>query len=258
MSEPGAIMGEPASAEEAGARVAAAPIRRGAPLGPLVFFLVLVVLGTLAVTALVVPPRRTSGLPDDPDVAAARALLHDRAALRGTGSLRLESALLGDAMHGDPVTPPGAEDLARARRHLEAARRRHPFDARVRAALGALDLVMLRLASAERRYREALDLSPEYAEARLGMGVVLAVRAATEGDPSRVRGLRLRALAQWRAVPAGDPARDAALYNGAITLAEAGWLAEAERWAGEFQALDPGSRWSDTVRAALEAARRSE
>lgn len=256
MTEPGASIGEPASAKEAGTREAdAATIPRGVPLGPLVFFLVLLLLGTLAVTTLVVPPRRTSGLPDDPDVAAARALLHDRVPPRGAGSYRLESALLGEGAGGDHLPVPGAGELTRAQRHLEAARRRHPFDPRVRASLGALDLVMLRFVPAERRYREALDLSPEYAEARLGLGVVLAVRAATEGDPGRARGLRLRALAQWRAVPGDDPSGDAALYNGAILLAEAGWLAEAERWAGEYLARDSSSRWSEALRAALSAAR---
>lgn len=256
MNEPGASLGEPASVPEVVPRAAAAPVLpRGARLGPLVFFLVLVVLGTLAVTALVVPPPRPGGLPDDPDVAAARALLHGRVALRSAGTLRLVPALLGEPTRGARAR---ATDVARALRHLETARQRHPFDARVRAAIAAVHLVTLRLPSAERRYREALDLSPPYAEARLGLGVVLAVRASTEGDPARARGLRLRALAQWRAVPGDDPLRDAALYNGAITLAAAGWLPEAERWAGEYRARDPHSRWSDALQAALSAARQRE
>jgi tetratricopeptide (TPR) repeat protein len=245
---------DPPTAPESVARVAAGAVAaRAARLGPLIFFLVLIALGTLAVAALVVPPPRVAGLPDDGDVAAARALLGDRVALRGAGALRLHAALLGDLTR-PPRDGAGSGEIARALRHLEAARRRHPFDARVRAALGAVELIALRLAPAERRYREALDLSPRFAEARLGLGVVLAIRAGSEGDPARARGLRLRALAQWRAVPSDDPSRDAALYNGAMLLAEAGWLAEAERWAGEYRSRDPHGRWADAVRAALAAA----
>ncbi|HET7225098.1 MAG TPA: hypothetical protein VFK69_05220, partial [Candidatus Eisenbacteria bacterium] len=103
------------------APVALAP--RNAPLGhvlrwrvlSIVAFLALM-LGLLAtaVFALFVPARPLTGLPDDPDVAAARALVHGTLAIP-LGPLRFACALTGPAAVADLGHAATAADVARAR-----------------------------------------------------------------------------------------------------------------------------------------------
>ena len=220
------------------------------------FFLLLVAgLGILALVALRTPPRLVSGLPQDPDVIRARELVHDRVQV-STGGLRFRSELLGEGARSDSArsAPSDLEDpalVALAERHLLAARRRLPFDARVLAALGSLDLASLRLERAQRHYREAVDLAPGCGEARLGLGVALAIEAETEGDTERARGLRMRAMSQLMAVPEGAPEYPAALYDQVILLLGSGPKAEAIRRSREYWRVDSTSAWASRLHREL-------
>ncbi|HKQ56282.1 MAG TPA: hypothetical protein VJY35_00305, partial [Candidatus Eisenbacteria bacterium] len=64
------------------------------PLRAFGFLLALLMLGVIAIVALRTPPRIITGLPAEPSVAAARALVHDRLAIE-LPDLRFETALLG-------------------------------------------------------------------------------------------------------------------------------------------------------------------
>ncbi|MBI1797536.1 MAG: hypothetical protein HYR74_10845 [Candidatus Eisenbacteria bacterium] len=228
----------------AASRAARAPI-----LGPLLFLLVIAVLATIALVPTLAPPRLISGLPSVPRVDQAIALVRGRLAVPA-GGLRFASALLGERV-SDGASAPGSGDLARATDLMRTERDGGPRDARVIASLAALELAALRLEAAERRYREALDISASYPEARLGLGVVLAIRAEAEADPSRSQGLRLRAIAQFAAVPEDATEFAAALFDRALVLDRAGRHAEALRLAGDYWRRDPAGRWADALRAAL-------
>jgi hypothetical protein len=99
-----------------------------------------------------------------------------------------------------------------------------------------------------------LDLAPSYGEARLGLGVTLALRAAAEGDDARARGLRLRAISQFAAVPKADPCYQAALYDRVLLLPGVGQADEARRWAREYLTRDSASAWAVVLRRELDAA----
>jgi tetratricopeptide (TPR) repeat protein len=220
------------------------PAARARPLPALGFLLALLALATLALYALRTAPPIVTGLPEDPDVARTRVLVLDR--LRpDSGELRFRSALLGQRGEADVALATAAEAP------LLAARRRLPRDPRLLAALACLSLCAQRHARAERFYRQALDLSPTYGEARLGLGVTLALRASVDGDDARQRGLRLRAISQLASVPVGDPCYEAALYDRALLLVRVGRSEEARHWASAYLARDPGSAWAAELTRAL-------
>jgi hypothetical protein len=228
------------------------------PLRPFLFLLLIAGLGTLALVSLRTPARIVTGLPQDPDVARARDLVHDRIAV-SVGGLRFRSELIGEIGRGDLADSTAADRrtpalAALAEHHLLAARSRHPLDARLPAALGSLDLARLRFERAERLYREAIDLAPACGEARLGLGVALAVEAEIEGDIERSRGLRMRAMSQLLAVPGGAPEYPAALYDQAILLLRSGTKAEATRRGAEYWRLDSTSEWASRLRRELASA----
>ena len=196
-----------------------------------------------------IPWGPVTGMPDDPELHRVAGLV--RVVPEAHGELRFQSAFATPAAEAS-----SAEELAEAERILLAARRRHPRDPRVRAAVGCYELAAARLERAERDYRGAIDQSGGYGEARLGLGVALADRAEGAGDEEAARGLRLAAIAQFAAVAERDPAYRPALFNRTLLLLRVGREPEARRWAARYAALDPGP-WSDELADALGRASRS-
>jgi tetratricopeptide (TPR) repeat protein len=244
-------MNDPSAAPAPRAQASDSAPRRGGSstlLGPALFLIVIVSLAAIAIVSLR-PPRPMSGLAADPRVAEARAALHGRIAVP-TNGLRFTSALFGEPLDEEGERA-GAATIAEAARRLETARASHPLDPRVLAAIAALDLARLRLDAAERSYRLALDLASHYPEARLGLGVVLAMRAETEPDAGRAQGLRLRAVSQFAAVPEGAAEYPAALYDRALELDRAGRRSEALRFAADYWRRAADDRWTERLRAAL-------
>jgi tetratricopeptide (TPR) repeat protein len=215
----------------------------------LLFALVLSFLTIVGLAGWLHRPAPPAGLPDDPAVAAARAMLGDRLTVRA-GDLRFASAF-DDA---EAETVPGAEsDSARLARlqsaagWLEEGRARHRFDPRFSCLLGHLELAAARPRRAERHYRLAVLLAPRYGEARLGLGVALAGRAATEDDERAARAHTLAAIAQLAAVEESDPFHLPALFDRVILLAEVGRMDEARRLAERYAELEPASVWNSIL-----------
>jgi Flp pilus assembly protein TadD len=220
---------------------------RARALPALGFLLALLALAALALSTLHTPPRIITGLPEGPRVARARAALGNQLRVE-TGELRFQAALLGDE------GKPDASRAISAQASLIAAVAHKPYDPRLHAALACLELAARRYSTAERHYRGALELAPTYGEARLGLGVTLALRAASEGDEGHARGLRLRAISQLAAVPVADPCYDTALYDRALLLLRVGHADEARRWAREYLTRDSASAWAVVLRRELDAA----
>jgi hypothetical protein len=214
------------------------------------FLALIAALATLAATSLLVPVRMLDGLPGDPDVALAHAEFRAGLPMRA-GELRFRSALTGEAPAG---TVFGAADAPRVERAIERigrARARHRGDARLEVMLAHLDLALQRYVRAERRYRAVIDRGVDCPEARLGLGLTLALEAGVESEPLRARALRLEALAQWVAVNPRSPAYGPALYDRALLLAEVGRRVEAARVAGEYLALDGTGAWAGRLQHTL-------
>lgn len=216
---------------------------------------VLILLGLVAIAPGLIHPGPVRGLPDDADVRDAQALLRGRVALNA-GPLRWRSALLGES--GIEALPAAASaasagepDLRRAAALLERAHARKPLDARITAACASLDLARGDLSQAERRYQAAIDQGGRYAEARLGLGLALALQADGEREPTVRRGLLLRAIGQFAAVPADAPAYLPALYNRALLLTHVGRSDEAHACAREYFARDPDGPWSQRLARAV-------
>jgi hypothetical protein len=187
------------------------------------FAAAIALLTAAAIAPRLLPHRLTGGLPDDPDVRAACARFPLGLPL-ATSTLRFRCAL-GNG-HEAPAAlapangPAGAtsgawwspalddDDLARleaARVDLVHARARRPGDVRIDCALAHLDLAARRFERAERGYRAVLDRVADYGEARMGLGLALAARAATGGGRDLARALRLEAIAQFAAIGPRDP-----------------------------------------------------
>lgn len=223
---------------------------RFAPL--LLFVAMMVGLGTAAAISLLAPRSTVAGIPGDADALAAFTLMRAQAP-PGMGALRFRSELTGEAEAGRPPLDPATAVEAQAL--LARAQARHPLDPRIPAALGHLDLARRRFEHAERGYRRALVLAPHYGEARLGLGVALALRAERDVDALERRALRLQAVAQFAAVPPADPAHAHALYDRAVLLAEVERRAEAERMAREYLRAYPGDAWAESLGVRLQATR---
>jgi len=217
------------------------------PPGATTFLVVLSLLFVAAIVPSVAPPRRVEGLPNDPDVASARDLMNGRMSLPGA-SLRFESTLTGEASTGAKVAPGDGASLIEARDRLERARARHGGDARLDAALATIEVARHRYASAERQYRRALDRASNYPEARLGLGVTLAMLAELERSTLGARGLMLKAIAQFAAVEPDASQYQQALYNRALLLARVGRVDEAKQRASRYLEMDATSPWADTMR----------
>ena len=207
----------------------------------------------LAAVSLLVPPRRVAGLPDDPEVRAVADALRDRLPVRA-GNLRFRSALAGEAARGAAFGAAEARLADRAAAAIGRAAARRRGDARLEVALAHLELARLRRAEAERRYRAVTDRGLDAPEARLGLGVAMALQARAEPDPLRARALRLEALAQLVAVDRDDSAHAVALYDRALLLVELGRAAEAEAVAREYLGLDPAGPWALRLRREMAAA----
>jgi len=220
---------------------------RGRRLSVFAFPLALLALGAVAILALRMPAVIVTGLPAEPGIEDVVASVHGRLGVE-SGELRLHSTLLGDG---------GSPDVALAVRTAQRLRdgdETWAGDPRRWVAIAALELAANRPSEAERFYRRAADAASGYGEARQGLGVALALRAATEGGAARARGLRLRAISQLAAVNEADPAYDAALYDRALLLARVGRSEEAQRWAAAYLARDPESHWAVAMRGVLDAA----
>jgi tetratricopeptide (TPR) repeat protein len=223
--------------------------------GVFMFVGILAALAVLSVVAALTPVRSVAGLPRDPAVGLARDAVHGVVPV-AAGDLRFESALFG----GAPVAPldsagrprdPGRLQaaLARADSLLEAARLRDLPDSRIPALQGHLALARGRYEVAERLYRHAIDLAAHTSEARLGLGVALALQARHTGDARAAQALTLRAIAQFAAVRRDAPVYAAALHDRALLLARAGRPREARAHAREYLALDSTSAWAERLRA---------
>jgi hypothetical protein len=210
-------------------------------------------LAAVALVSVLRPSPRLAGLPDDPDLSAARALLGPR--MRAdAGELRFRATLLGGEALGHTVTAADAEPLYRAEALMRRAAERHPRDPRLRAAFACLDLLRRDLGPAERRYRWVLDRGRPCAEARLGLGVALAMRAEAEPDGREQRALQLEAIGQLAQVEKDDAEYGIALYDRALLLARVGRRDEARLRAAEYFALDPAGPWSARLGHAVAAA----
>jgi len=222
-------------------------------LTPLLIFLMMMIgIGAAAAVSLLAPRRLVSGVPEDADMRAAMDIMRAEAPI-GMGGLRFGSALTGEAGPGVSQPAPVATERARALIARVGSRRR--LDPRPAASIAHLDLAQRMFVHAERGYRWALVLAPHYGEARLGLGVSLALRAEREADPLERRSLRLQAVAQFAAVPAGDAVHAQALYDHATLLARVGRHDEAEGRAREYLRGDPGSAWADSLASRLGLAR---
>jgi hypothetical protein len=235
------------------------------------FLAIMATFAVMAALSLLVPARMVTGLPDDPELAAARAALHDRLPVRA-GALRFRSALTGEAPLDAAFGAEQAALVESAIQSIERARARHHGDPRLVVALAHLDLVLAaahvpeagaavppeqfaawlrNVTRAERRYRAVTDRGVDSPEARLGLGVALALEAMAERDPLRERALKLEAIAQWAAVDPRDAATVPALYDRALLLAEVERHEEAVCAAQEYLALDGTSLWAQRLREAL-------
>jgi tetratricopeptide (TPR) repeat protein len=219
---------------------------------PLVLFVsIMAVLAGVGVYERFHHSRGPSGLPADAAVDSARAAVHAGLPVATMG-LRFVSSFDMDE-HAPPSPDSASESLAAASRWMAVARRRLPLEPRVACLSAHLDLAADRLEQAEHFYRAALALAPRYGEARLGLGITLARRAATEGDERSVRALELQATAQFASVQEDDRFYLPALYDRALMLARVGRPAEARQMARRYAALDPGSAWATTLLRRLNA-----
>jgi hypothetical protein len=240
--------GNPAASD---APPAAAPAR-AVPLT--IFMLALATLLAISAISFFVPTVVVEGLPADPSARAARDLLAGRVMPQCSG-LRFRSAFLGDLSPGPPVSRPDPALISGAQMLLERARIAHPLEPRVVAALGHLELVRRRLPRAEALYRHAIELRAHCTEARLGLGVALALEADTTSDPFARRALQLEALAQFTAVGARSENALAALYDRVRMLENVGRDADAKRRGAEYLARDSTSVWAMRLREEIADAR---
>jgi tetratricopeptide (TPR) repeat protein len=164
--------------------------------------------------------------------------------------LRFASALSGDAAP-DPAAAADHDRLAAARERLERVLERHPLEPRALTTLAHVELALRRDAAAESHYRLALEFTPHYGEARLGLGLALAQRSFQTGHALERRRLHLRALAQFAAVPADDPVSPSARYNRAVMAWMAGRRELAQGLADDYLSLDPKGPWADRLRATI-------
>lgn len=211
------------------------------------FAIILTILAGIGTANWFYRPAPPAGLPSDPAVAAAVAALGGTLEV-ATGDLRFVSSWGEGEASGAPLDSARFARLTKAAYQLELGRARHRFDPRFDCLLGHVDLAADRLERAERRYRAALSLTPRYGEARLGLGVALARRAAAEGDARSARARRLEAIAQFAAVDERDPFYLPALFDRVLLLIDVGRTDEARRLAIRYEQLEPGSVWTGVLR----------
>jgi len=234
-------------------REEAPPAPRSSTWSPVALISFAVIAATLAAVGLLGFYHRApamSGAPDDPAVRAALAALGGGVEF-STGDLRFATSMDSGERAGTPPGGPQPSRLAEAERRLIEARKRRP-DPRLDCLLGHLDLARHRYENAERRYAAALDRASRYGEARLGLGVTLALHAQTEGDLRKARALNLRAIAQLAAVERNDPFHLPALYDRVVLLTRVGRPAEALACARAYLEIEPRGAWSASLLRMLE------
>jgi len=214
-------------------------------LPTIVFVAALTSLLVLAVVSLVMPKRHPRGLPDDPAAIAAAAEVSGRVSV-ATNELRWRAALLGGEPVNDAPDRAMLDRVRAARERLGGARDRD--DARVLAALAALDLAEHDYPHALARYRRACERAPHFGEGRLGAGVALALEADRTAEPLEARALRMQAVAQFAMVDSLDEEYGLALGNRARVLRELGREPEAKFWAARAAAFEPASPWTEALR----------
>lgn len=203
----------------------------------------LAVLLMIAGASLFLPTTVVEGMPDDPSARAARDLLIGRV-MPACGGLRFGSAFMGEF---EPPAPPRSADPAlieRAEALLRRSVRSHPFEPRALAAIGHLELARHHLEGAARLYRQAVDLRSHCSEARLGLGLALALEADLTADALARRALELKALAQFSAIDSRSERWLDAAFNRARLLERVGRRSEAREAARLYLARDDSSRWA--------------
>jgi hypothetical protein len=214
------------------------------------FAVILTMLTGIGLANWLYRPKSPTGLPPDAGVSQAVELMK--------GTLQVEAGDLRFVTSLDTTGSTPLPDSARARRlseaafRLEQAHARSRFDPRIECLLGHVALASDRLALAERRYRSAVSLNPGYAEARLGLGVTLARRAAGEDNRGSARGHRLEAIAQLAAVVDSDAFVLPALFDRVLLLIDVGRLDEARTLTDRYERLDPGSIWTGILRRRID------
>jgi len=223
---------------------APAPAPRAATSNLALIAFVLIMAGLLAIGLFSRSwrPAPPPALPEGAEVEAARDSLAGGLNIT-TVDLRFQESLTRGPQI--PILVSLNRRIEAAEPLLVAAQKRAPRNARLASWLGHLELARHRYERAERRYRSAIDLAPRDGEARLGLGVTLAMMARTEGDPGRSRSHLLEAIAQFASVPETDSSFYLpALFNRVVLLTQVDRHDEARRWSERYRELDPGSSWS--------------
>jgi tetratricopeptide (TPR) repeat protein len=91
-----------------------------------------------------------------------------------------------------------------------------------------MDVVRHRYTAAATRYRRVVDRYTNYPEARLGLGMALALSGEIERNHLAQRQKFLRAIAQFAAVKPGDTEYPEARFDRALLLERVGRREEAE------------------------------
>jgi len=215
------------------------------------FFLsVLGVLLAIAAISVLLPRTVVEGLPRDPSARAARDVLYGRV-IPPCGGLRFRSAFLGESTPAAPAHPSDALLLHEGEQLLERAHEAHPLEPRVVAALGHLALARRHLEEAALLYRRAIDLRSHCSEARLGLGITLALESEATADALRRRALALESLSQFTALSGESELAPEAFYDRAVLLARVGRRSEAEHQADRYFARDSSRAWAQKLREEL-------
>ena len=126
-----------------------------------------------------------------------------------------------------------ASDRAAARRELTEALRLYPTSPAVRNFLGVVEAGDGNYAAAERRFEEAVRLTPQYTDAYLNLGRLY--QASGGHDPMA----RSKALAAYQAILGYDSTHAEARFQSAALLLSMG---EFSRSLGELSQLAPAAR----------------
>jgi tetratricopeptide (TPR) repeat protein len=119
---------------------------------------------------------------------------------------------------------------------------------RLDATVAHLELAGQRLDDAMLHYHQALERSPHYGEARLGLGIALMTLSLRDADPDLVRKRALEALGQFANVDRGDPVYLAAFYDRVLLLTRVGRTREAARLLSREPAIPATGRWAERFR----------
>jgi tetratricopeptide (TPR) repeat protein len=142
-----------------------------------------------------------------------------------------------------------ASDRGAARRDLTEALQLYPASAAVRNFLGVLEAGEGRYAEAEKRFREAVALAPDYTDAHLNLGRLYQEHG--ERDPKAAT----KALAAYQAILRYDPAHAEARFQSAALLQATGEFARSLEELRRLPAADQDRPAALAVRLAGHAGR---